>query len=764
VRWGATRDSEQIRKDFTRWPDANIGIPTGADNGFWVLETDTKTGHANLETDGRASLQALTDRHGPLPPTLQGASPTESDHRYFKNPKGLTIRNSASKLAPGIDVRGEGGMVVAPPSVRDGVGVYRWITNIAPAEAPVWLLQLIQEGTTAEREHEREPNPDLIGPIEMIEAALAVIPNDDAPWESSKGISWNGVGMAVYAASGGSDEGEVLFDKWSQKSKAKYNADNTAKKWEEFYRSPPNRIGFGSLVYWADEADPNWRNRYYEQQATKPGAEPITTPVDLWAQFELPPLPVELLPRTIADFAVEQGELIGADPAGLAVSALTVCAAAIPDPIMLRVKRYGGWLESARLWAAIVGLISMKKTPLMLAAAYPLVKIDTELSCIYAAAKQAWDALPADQRRVTPQPKKVRTRLEDTTIEGAREVLRDSPNGVLCFQDELSGWFGSMDKYSGPRGAANDRAFWLKSYNGGSYVVDRAEKGRSGFIPNLSVSLLGGIHPDTLRKVTADTLDDGLIQRTIPLMLRPASMSHDMEIPAATYAYNALVRALHTMRLGSEHSQFSDAAREIRNELEEKHLELVQYEAVNKKLAAHVGKYDGIFARLCLIWHCIEGCERQETAPAAIIDTDIAKRVAAFLHGFLLPHALAFYTTIYGLADDHDRLTAVAGYILARRLTILTNRDIQRGDRTMRGLNRQDIEGVFHQLDALGWVSRIPGARLNDPPRATVNPEVHRLFAERAKQEAERRQREHEMITKMLRGRGMASDNQEQPA
>jgi hypothetical protein len=348
----------------------------------------------------------------------------------------------------------------------------------------------------------------------------------------------------------------------------------------------------------------------------------------------------------------------------------------------------------------------------------------------------------------------VRARLEDTTIEAAQEVLRDSPNGVLCFQDELSGWFGSMDKYSGPRGAASDRGFWLKAYNGGNHVVDRVTRGRSSFIENLSVSLLGGIQPDTLRKICADTLDDGLIQRILPVMLRPASMSRDAEVPTASLAYNALVRALHKMQPGAEYIQFSDAALAIRSKLEERHLELTQYETVNKKLAAHIGKYDGIFARLCLIWHCIESCERQE-APAAIINADTAERVAKFLHSFLLPHALVFYTTVYGLADEHDRLTAVAGYILARGLTTLTNRDIQRGDRTMRKLNKLDIESVFHQLDALGWINRMPG-RPTDPPRAAVNPEVHRLFAERAKQEADRRQREHEAIADMLRGTSRA--------
>jgi hypothetical protein len=44
----------------------------------------------------------------------------------------------------------------------------------------------------------------------------------------------------------------------------------------------------------------------------------------------------------------------------------------------------------------------------------------------------------------------------------------------------------------------------------------------------------------------------------------------------------------------------------IREKLEQKHIELMDYEIINRKLAAHVGKYDGIFARLCLLWHCIE--------------------------------------------------------------------------------------------------------------------------------------------------------------
>jgi hypothetical protein len=123
-RWGATRDPEQIRRDFTRWPEALIGIPTGPDNGFWVLEIDTtKGGHAH---DGFAALAALIAQHGALPATLTAESPSGSWHYYFRWLPSLEIRNRANWPAPGVDIRGEGGMVIAPPSLRAD-GAYRWI-------------------------------------------------------------------------------------------------------------------------------------------------------------------------------------------------------------------------------------------------------------------------------------------------------------------------------------------------------------------------------------------------------------------------------------------------------------------------------------------------------------------------------------------------------------------------------------------------------------------------------------------------------------
>jgi hypothetical protein len=145
-RWGATRDADEIRHDFYCWPDANIGLPTGAENGFFVIEADTKEGH---DVDGLASLAALEARYGKLPDTLSAQSPTGSDHRYFQWPAGdVVIKGSASEIAPGVDIRGFGCMVIAPPSVRIGIGVYRWTSNFPIAPSPAWLIELTRKRPT----------------------------------------------------------------------------------------------------------------------------------------------------------------------------------------------------------------------------------------------------------------------------------------------------------------------------------------------------------------------------------------------------------------------------------------------------------------------------------------------------------------------------------------------------------------------------------------------------------------------------------------
>jgi hypothetical protein len=169
------------------------------------------------------------------------------------------------------------------------------------------------------------------------------------------------------------------------------------------------------------------------------------------------------------------------------------------------------------------------------------------------------------------------------------------------------------------------------------------------------------------------------------------------------------------------------------------------YQTMHRKLATHLGKYDGLFARLCLLWHCIEQAE------GLVITAHVANRVADFMHRFLLPHATAFYAGVLALSDDHDRLAQVAGYVLAKKLSRVTNRDVQRGNNAMRGLERADIERVFDQLEALGWLKRTPSPMWLKPPHWEVNPEVHRRFAARGEREAIERAKQRAMIQEMFK-------------
>jgi hypothetical protein len=129
---------------------------------------------------------------------------------------------------------------------------------------------------------------------------------------------------------------------------------------------------------------------------------------------------------------------------------------------------------------------------------------------------------------------------------------------------------------------------------------------------------------------------------------------------------------------------------------------------------------------------------------------DVARRVAALLHGFLLPHALAFYSGVLGLSDEHDRLTSLAGYILAHpELSEIAFRDIQRGDRTMRSLTRDEAQKLLERLEYFGWLDPAPKPPNGTAPRWSVNPRVRTLFEQRAVQERTRRDQARSIIASL---------------
>jgi hypothetical protein len=132
----ATTDPAIIRRWWSRWPAANIGLRTGGEPRLLVIDIDP---------GGEDSLAALEREHGRLPTTLQVRTPRGGRHFYLRVPPARPLPgNSAGRLGPNIDTRGEGGYVLAPPSVVNG-GRYSPITREGRAlKAPAWLLDLLE--------------------------------------------------------------------------------------------------------------------------------------------------------------------------------------------------------------------------------------------------------------------------------------------------------------------------------------------------------------------------------------------------------------------------------------------------------------------------------------------------------------------------------------------------------------------------------------------------------------------------------------------
>jgi hypothetical protein len=134
--WRATE--EEAWGWFRTWPDAGIGIVTGAISGLVVIDVDLKHG-------GNAGLKKLEGEHDRMPTTIECRTGGGGRHIYFDHPGGL-IRNKVG-LAPGVDLRGDGGYVVAPPSMHSSGVRYVWDEGRDPgsraiAPLPDWVLQL----------------------------------------------------------------------------------------------------------------------------------------------------------------------------------------------------------------------------------------------------------------------------------------------------------------------------------------------------------------------------------------------------------------------------------------------------------------------------------------------------------------------------------------------------------------------------------------------------------------------------------------------
>lgn len=139
----ATDHMDQLKVWFgDQWPQANIGLVTGTASSVVVLDVDPRNG-------GDVELERLWALHEPFPAGPVAATGGGGWHYYFKHP-GTAVRSRNGIVGEGLDVKADGGYVIAPPSVHRTGMSYEWCEGLAPWEVatpplPTWLLVLMTQ-------------------------------------------------------------------------------------------------------------------------------------------------------------------------------------------------------------------------------------------------------------------------------------------------------------------------------------------------------------------------------------------------------------------------------------------------------------------------------------------------------------------------------------------------------------------------------------------------------------------------------------------
>lgn len=137
ARWreAATTDLDVVTRWWRQWPHANIGMATGQPSGLVVIDIDAHSG-------GETTFAELRRRHD-LPTTALAATGS-GRHLYFARPDVQPIPNSVGALGEGVDVRADGGYIVAPPSRHANGRTYRWIGSRRVERLPASLVAVLR--------------------------------------------------------------------------------------------------------------------------------------------------------------------------------------------------------------------------------------------------------------------------------------------------------------------------------------------------------------------------------------------------------------------------------------------------------------------------------------------------------------------------------------------------------------------------------------------------------------------------------------------
>ncbi len=481
-----------------------LGMPTGKASGYWALDVDTDNGKRGAE-----SLKKLEDTYGPLPETKSFITGGDGRQLIFNYPEGVDIPCSVGKLGEGLDVRGNGGYIITPPSVSYK-GEYVWVNKGKVADPPEWLVGLLLEDNR---------NGKGGAQSSFDEEGVLFIPDgtrDDTLFREAS--RFRALGYPIEAAI---DALRVIDERCAEYPEGKDRTDRSVEEIVEsvYERYPPR-----------------------EFRVARGGRDSV------------PPFPVDAMPEKTRAFIRETANALDCPIDLVGVSVLGTVSAAIGNSRRGSVKR--GYSVSASLYLGVIAPPGSGKSPAMSKATRPVKDRQTrqketyeECKREYDCEKREYDALSKEDKVSAVPPQKPifsRTWVDDTTVEALATRLRDNPHGLYLIQDELTGWISGMNQYKSGKG--NDRQKYLQMWSNETISVDRKSSDEPLIVERPFITIFGGVQPKRLKDLV-DERGDGFFDRFLVAYPkeRIARPGREETSPEAEESYHELVRSLHRL-------------------------------------------------------------------------------------------------------------------------------------------------------------------------------------------------------------------------
>ncbi|HEY4831430.1 MAG TPA: YfjI family protein, partial [Waddliaceae bacterium] len=492
--------------------------------------------------------------------------------------------------------------------------------------------------------------------------------------------------------------------------------------------------------------------------------------------YPVPPFDSKtLLPEALHDWIMDEANRMPCPPDFVASAVLVSLGTVIGARCAIKPKSFDNWQIVPNVWGGCVGIPASKKSPATTSGMKPLNRLIARAAKdhqnavgAYEVAKLVFDAkkesiesniktaakksnkseidkfskeLHTHRQEDQKPPTLRRYKSNDTTIEKLGELLKENPAGLLILRDELVGLLASWDK----AGHEGDRTFFLEAWNGNdNFDTDRITRG-SIFIPNLCVSIFGGIQPDKLTRYleqAANALEnDGMLQR-FQVLVYPDDHEWewrdnfpDKDAFEKAYSIFNQLDDFNPVEWGATpaddydkfpYFQFNGQGQEIFIEWTTDLHKVKLKSEDNPLMSQHLAKFDKLFPALSLIFHLVDCAS---TGRRGSISPESAWRAAAWCE-YLEAHARRCYGL---LADDGLRSAqALADKLCKDKLLDgFTARDIRRNQwrylttdsAVQAGLDWLEDEGWL-RANEVGGLGPGTGRRTY---RYSINPKIKKI-------------------------------------